>query len=88
MRIIFMPNKKTADFNFEQSLENLQAIVNSLESEQLPLEQALGKFAEGVKLSAECQKSLQAAEQKVQILLKENGQEKLADFHEASDEDE
>lgn len=62
--------------NFEKSLEELQKIVDTMESGDLPLEKALEQFESGVKLIRECQKSLQAAEQKVQILLKD----KLVDF--------
>ncbi len=75
-------------FNFESALVELQTVVNVLETEQLPLEVALEKFSEGIKLSAECQKALQAAEQKVQILLQEQGKQVLADFHEPEDDGE
>lgn len=62
--------------NFEKSLADLQKVVDVMESGDLPLEKALEQFEVGVKLIRECQKSLQAAEQKVQILLKD----KLVDF--------
>jgi exodeoxyribonuclease VII small subunit len=79
-----MPKKKT-ELNFEKALSDLQSIVDALENNQLPLQTALEKFEQGVKLSAECQKALQDAEQKVQILLKENGQGKLENFTEEED---
>lgn len=63
--------------NFEKSLAELQKIVDVMESGDLPLEKALAQFESGVKLIRECQQSLQAAEQKVQILLKD----KLVDFN-------
>jgi exodeoxyribonuclease VII small subunit len=44
-----------------------------LEKGDLPLEKALGLFEEGIALSASCRKELEAAEGKVEILLKQNG---------------
>ncbi len=60
--------KKALDF--EHSLDELEAIVVSLESGDLTLEQALGAFEKGIKLTRDCQHALQTAEQKVEILLK------------------
>jgi exodeoxyribonuclease VII small subunit len=54
----------------EKSLEELEALVGRLERGDLPLEQALKEFEHGVKLTRACQAALQAAEQKVEILLK------------------
>jgi exodeoxyribonuclease VII small subunit len=67
--------------NFEESLGELQRIVSDLEG-QLPLEAALEKFEKGIKLSSECQKKLQEAEQKVKILVAEQGGELLKNFQE------
>lgn len=58
---------------FEESLQRLEKIVNELEKGELPLEKALGLFEEGIALSASCRKELDAAEGKVEILLKQNG---------------
>ncbi|RUO80773.1 exodeoxyribonuclease VII small subunit [Idiomarina tyrosinivorans] len=66
--------------SFEQALQQLEAIVHDLEQGELPLEQALEKFEQAVKLSRLSQQQLQAAEQKVQQLLNQNGDEQLADF--------
>jgi exodeoxyribonuclease VII small subunit len=52
----------------------------------MPLEQAMKKFEEGIKLTRGCQTALKEAEQKVQILMKSAGGEELADF-EVDDED-
>ncbi|HEU4618644.1 MAG TPA: exodeoxyribonuclease VII small subunit [Gammaproteobacteria bacterium] len=54
----------------EKSLEELEALVERLESGDLPLEQALAEFERGIKLTRECQAALKDAEQKVEILLK------------------
>ena len=58
---------------FEESLQRLERIVDELEKGELPLEKALGLFEEGIALSASCRKELEAAEGKVEILLKQNG---------------
>ena len=55
--------------NLEKSLSGLEALVEELESGDLPLDKAMQKFEEGVKLTRECQAALREAEQKVQILL-------------------
>lgn len=71
---------EASPLSFEQSLNELQAIVEALETNQLPLQTALEKFEQGVRLTAQCEKSLKEAEQKVQILLKQGETETLAPF--------
>ncbi|HET8675395.1 MAG TPA: exodeoxyribonuclease VII small subunit [Blastocatellia bacterium] len=56
--------------SFESSLRELERIVEQLEAGDLPLEQSLDLFEQGVRLSRECQRRLDEAEQKVEILLK------------------
>ncbi len=68
------------NFNLEKSLANLEELVEELESGDLPLETAMKKFEEGIKLTRGCQAALKEAEQKVQILLKSAGDEDLEDF--------
>jgi exodeoxyribonuclease VII small subunit len=58
---------------FEDCLQRLEQIVDELEKGNVPLEQALKLFEEGVQLSATCRKELEEAEGKVEILLKQNG---------------
>ena len=58
---------------FEDCLQRLEKIVDELEKGELPLEKALGLFEEGIALSSSCRKELEAAEGKVEILLKQNG---------------
>lgn len=58
---------------FENSLERLEKIVDELEKGNVPLEQALKLFEEGMQLSGSCRKELEEAEGKVEILLKQNG---------------
>ena len=68
------------NFNLEKSLANLEELVEELESGDLPLETAMKKFEEGIKLTRGCQTALKEAEQKVQILLKSAGGEDLENF--------
>ena len=67
-------------FNLEKALSDLEELVEELESGDLPLEQAMKKFEEGIKLTRGCQSALKEAEQKVEILLKSAGNEDLEDF--------
>jgi exodeoxyribonuclease VII small subunit len=56
--------------DFERSLARLEEVVRRLESPQLSLDDAMKLFEEGVELSRECQKQLEEAEGRVEILLK------------------
>ena len=73
-----MTTKKSV--NLEKSIADLETLVDELESGDLPLEKAMKKFEEGVKLTRKCQAALKEAEQKVEILLKSAGGEDLEDF--------
>jgi exodeoxyribonuclease VII small subunit len=75
--------KKTV--RFEDSLAELEQLVDRMEQGNLPLEDALALFERGVALARACQKSLQEAEQKVQILVTEAGQSELKPYNEADD---
>jgi len=70
----------TKKFNLEKSLADLEELVEELESGDLPLEKAMKKFEDGIKLTRGCQTALKEAEQKVEILLKSAGGEELEDF--------
>ncbi|KJZ13237.1 MAG: exodeoxyribonuclease VII small subunit [Marinomonas sp.] len=73
-------SRKTSVRHFEDNLVELDSIVSQLESNQLSLEDALKAFEKGVKLSKDCQTVLTQAEQKVQILLEQQGNESLEPF--------
>ena len=60
---------------FESSLKELEQIVERLEAGDLPLDKSLELFEQGVKLSRECQKRLDEADRRVEILLKAPGGE-------------
>jgi exodeoxyribonuclease VII small subunit len=57
--------------SFEESLKKLETIVDQLEKGDLPLEESLKLFEDGVALSSICTKELDAAEGKVQMLIKQ-----------------
>ncbi len=56
------------DPGFEQALECLNALVEKLESGQLPLEESVAAFEEGVKLTRRCEALLDSADQRLQVL--------------------
>jgi exodeoxyribonuclease VII small subunit len=57
---------------FEDALEQLNQTVQTLESGDLQLEQALAQFEHGLKLSQHCQQILNKTEQQVKILMEDN----------------
>jgi len=64
-----MSNKsKDTEPSFEQALDGLTALVEKLESGELPLEESVAAFEQGVKLSRRCESLLDQAEQRLQIL--------------------
>ena len=71
----------TKKINLEKSLVDLETLVEELETGDLPLEIAMKKFEEGIKLTRGCQVALKEAEQRVEILLKDAGSEELTNFN-------
>jgi exodeoxyribonuclease VII small subunit len=57
--------------SFEEAMRRLETIVQELETGDLPLEVALKKFEEGVRLSKLCSRKLDETEKKISILLKD-----------------
>jgi exodeoxyribonuclease VII small subunit len=57
---------------FEQSLDELEKIVKQLEDGDLPLEESLKLFENGVKLSRECRERLTNAERRIEVLMKDS----------------
>jgi exodeoxyribonuclease VII small subunit len=69
---------------FETSLQELEKIVRRLEDGDLPLEESLKLFEDGVKLSRECQERLNQAERRIEVLLgDENGNSVLHPINKA-----
>ncbi|MBA54464.1 MAG: exodeoxyribonuclease VII small subunit [Pseudomonadales bacterium] len=79
--------KKKSAVDFEQSLQTLEQLVESMEGGDMTLEKSLEAFEQGIKLTKECQQALREAEQKVEILLNQNGEEQLTPFAEDKSED-
>ncbi len=65
--------KSKKPLNFEKALGELEALVEAMESGEMTLEESLQAFESGVRLTRECQQTLLQAEQKVQLLLAEDG---------------
>jgi exodeoxyribonuclease VII small subunit len=70
---------------FEESLQRLEVIVKEMERGDLPLEQSLKLFEEGIALSGSCRKELEEAEGKIEILLKHDGKLQAEPFGESSE---
>ena len=68
--------------NFEKALDQLEELVEDMENGDLTLEESLKSFEKGIKLTRDCQAALSQAEQKVQILLEQNGELVTEDFNE------
>jgi exodeoxyribonuclease VII small subunit len=72
--------KKKSDL-FEEAIRKLQELVEKLEKGDLPLEEALECFSEGIRTAQFCHKKLEDAENKVRMLLKDQqGEWKSAPF--------
>ena len=77
-----MAVKKPENMSFEESLSELELIVKKLEQGELALEDALKQFERGIALARISSTKLQHAEQQVQILLEQDGEQVLAPFQE------
>lgn len=75
-----MAKKKIENLTFEESLGELETIVQNLEQGDLSLEEAMTLFERGLNLSQASQTKLSEAEQKIQILLNNNQEMTLTDF--------
>ena len=73
-----------ANVKFEEALKRLEEIVDELEGGSQSLDDALNKYEEGIKLSKLCAKQLEAAKNKVEILMKsEDGSVEIQPFNES-----
>ena len=68
-----MAKKSDQAIDLEKALAELEALVDELESGELPLDKAMARFERGVSLTRDCQKALSEAEQKVAILMQDAG---------------
>lgn len=75
-----MARKKIENLSFEESLTELETIVQQLEQGDLNLEDSMSLFERGLHLSKHNQQKLQSAEQQINILLNNNGNAQLRPF--------
>ena len=68
--------------NFEDSLSKLEDIIRQMEEGGQPLEKMMAQFEEGMKLVEQCRKSLDEAELRVSLLMKDKSKERLKDIGE------
>ena len=66
--------------SFEEQMEDLEQIVEELEKGELSLEASVSKFEEGIKISKQCNKTLEEAEKKITILVNQEGEMKEENF--------
>ena len=71
---------KRKKLDYEAAVSELESLVERLEQGDISLEESLKLYERGVLLTRDCQEALQAAEQKVQMLLLQSGQSDLVDF--------
>ena len=76
-----------AEMKFEEALKKLEGIVDALEGGDLALEDSLAKYEEGIRLSRICQKKLETARKRIEILVKsKDGKVKLEAFDDEGNE--
>ncbi|MEJ2646022.1 MAG: exodeoxyribonuclease VII small subunit [Gammaproteobacteria bacterium] len=75
-----MAKKRSTPPDFENALKELEGLVEQMEKGDLSLEESLRHFERGIQLTRTCQQALQEAEQKVEILLSQDGQQVVAPF--------
>jgi len=70
-----MPDENPAPaVSFEAGLQQLESIVKEMENGDLPLERAIELFEKGMKLSESCRKQIEAAETRIEILIRRAGE--------------
>ena len=72
--------RKKQGVDFEGALEELEGLVERMEEGELSLEESLKTYERGIELSRACQKSLDAAEQRIQILSEKDGTSETRSF--------
>ena len=80
------PKTPTGQLNFEGAMDRLETIVEQMESGKLPLEDLIVRYEEGMNLVQICQERLATAEQKIEIIARNNaGKPVVKDFESASE---
>ena len=77
--------RKKEDLTFEKAMGRLEAIVEAMEGDEVPIEEALKQFEEGMELVDFCEKKLNEVQKKVELIL-ERRESAPADVHETGAE--
>src|SRR3954468_16327261 len=80
------PKLPPAELNFETAMDRLEAIVEQMESGKLPLEDLIVRYEEGMNLVKVCQERLASAEQKIEIIARNNAGKPVLKNFEAANE--
>ncbi len=64
-----------SEFKFDEAMKRLETIVSQLDNPELPLEQSIELFEEGLKLSQACQKQLNSYEKRINQIVEDYSQE-------------
>jgi|SRR5262249_13208439 exodeoxyribonuclease VII small subunit len=76
----------SGELNFEKAMARLEAIVEQMESGKLPLEELIVRYEEGMNLVKVCQERLTSAEQKIEIIARNNaGKPTVKNFEPAAE---
>ena len=77
-------NEPPDESSFETAMERLEAIVDKMEAQKMPLEELLVRYEEGLKLVKLCSEKLDAAEKRIEIITREaSGKPKAVEFEPA-----
>lgn len=76
-----MTEQNNQTFEFETALGQLEQLVQRMENGELSLQDSLQAFEQGIHLTRQCQQALASAEQRVQILMEQNGQSVAVPFN-------
>lgn len=85
MTVVFAPMPPRSN-DFEKSFQQLEAVVKRLESEELPLDESLQLFEEGIRLSRFCHQRLEEVEKKIEMILADAKGEPRVEPFEVGDE--
>jgi exodeoxyribonuclease VII small subunit len=73
---------------FEKAFQQLETIVKRLESEEMPLDESLQLFEEGIRLSRFCNQKLEEVEKKIELILSDaKGQPRVEPFESEEDDE-
>ena len=79
-------SKTAPELNFEKAMDRLETIVEQMETGKLPLEDLIVRYEEGMNLVKVCQERLTSAEQKIEIIARNNASKPVVkDFEPAAE---